>query len=71
MEPMTDEEYVACNGLRCPFCGAENTMGAGQFTVDRGQASQQVFCHECGNAWEDIYKLIGYDVVEYHGETDE
>lgn len=60
MERMTDEEYVAIEGSRCPYCRSENIMGEGSIDVDGLGASQEIQCHDCDRFWYDTYALSGY-----------
>lgn len=63
MNNMTDEEYVANRGCKCPVCGSTEISG-GPVTVDAGSALQEIVCDACHAAWNDVYKLIGYGELE-------
>lgn len=56
-EPMTQEAYVAAQGLKCPFCGADDIEGGG-LNVEGGSCSQEVWCRVCGGGG--CYTLMGY-----------
>lgn len=58
--PRTDGEYVMHGGTRCPFCDSENIEG-GPVEVDAGTATQEMLCLSCAKAWNDQYKLVGYE----------
>lgn len=67
--PMSDEQYVAKKGLYCPVCGSGQLDG-GAFTVDAGEAFQEMGCNHCNSAWNDYYRLVGYGELE-EGEIPE
>lgn len=58
MKRMTDEEYVAADGVKCPFCGSEEIEG-GPVEIDCG-ANQEVTCLKCERRWFDSYELTGF-----------
>ena len=60
--PMTDGEYVMHGGTHCPFCDSAAIEGD-SVEVDNGTATQEVVCLSCGKAWNDQYKLVGYEEV--------
>ena len=67
---MTDEQreqYLACHGLRCPWCRSEMIEGD-SVEVDSGHASQEVHCVDCGREWRDIYKLVDVEASEENEE---
>ena len=70
MTPMTSEEYVEYNGLRCPVCGKRNCMDAQGVDIIGSEAIQEVTCTNCGSAWYDVYKLERYELIE-QGEVSE
>lgn len=57
LEPMTDEEYVERDGLRCPFCRSDNITAQ-----EWNPPYETVDCHDCEERWYDVYKLLGYEV---------
>jgi len=59
LEPMTDEEYVAKQGVVCPFCRSERIDG-GDWDAMGEHAVQACKCDDCGREWLDQYRLIGY-----------
>ena len=58
---MSDKEYVATGGSKCPHCGEEAIEGNGSIELDNGIAWQDVGCGACNNTWVDVYKLVGWD----------
>lgn len=57
--PLSNEEYVALKGVRCPFCGSCGIEGD-SFDFDGAEASQKIRCLDCDNTWTDVYKLVGF-----------
>ena len=58
---MSDQEYVAAGGLKCPHCGEGDIEGNGGVEIEAGTAWQEVGCGNCQKTWIDVYKLIGWD----------
>ena len=59
MTTLTDTEYVATLGTRCPVC--QNThFDGGSVEIDGATASQEIWCKTCGASWNDTYTLTGY-----------
>jgi len=56
---MSQERYIRNRGLKCPFCGGRS-LEAGKFDG----FFQRVRCDDCGNEWDDVFKLIGYNEVK-------
>lgn len=63
MERMTDEEYVAKKGVRCPYCGAHAVRTLSDMDPCDDAAYQDAICDECGKEWIDLFKLVGYSEV--------
>jgi len=59
MMMMTDEEYVAIEGRKCPRCGDEQIEG-GSVEIEAGCAYQEMWCNSCLAKWWDEYHLHGY-----------
>ena len=57
----TSEEYVALDGIKCPFCGSID-ISADEWNAEG--SSQAVHCDNCGKFWWDIYELKGYEIIE-------
>ena len=54
------EKYLKKGGNICPFCESESICGEG-VDIDGTFATQEVSCSECGESWEDVYKLFGIE----------
>lgn len=63
MKPLTNKEYVASNGSKCPFCGHTYITG-GPVDIDGGTACQEITCQECHRSWYDEYQLTGYVEID-------
>ena len=59
------EIYIKAKGLICPYCRAESIEG-GFIQVEAGEAFQDMSCSQCGNQWQDVYRLV--DVVPIEKE---
>lgn len=57
--PMTNEQYLAQGGTRCPFCGSLQIEGQ-EVNIDAGNAWQDMTCNDCHAEWQDTYTLTGY-----------
>lgn len=55
-------EYAKSPG-RCPVCNSTQIEGH-SVEIDSNMATQSVTCLECGAAWDDQYKLMGYANLE-------
>lgn len=70
MDNLTDEQYVADCGNKCPYCHGEGIM-SGEVNVDGKYASQAVKCGDerfnipgCGKEWYDEFILTGWSPKE-------
>jgi hypothetical protein len=63
---MSDRQYVAVHGGKCPICRGDDICGD-SFDVNGGTCTQEVSCGGCGASWLDRYDLMGYDLVS-HGD---
>lgn len=59
MTMMTDAEYVAVKGNRCPHCGSDD-LDSGAKNSDNGEVYIDVSCNSCDREWVEVYKLIGW-----------
>ncbi len=50
--------YLASRGTRCPFCGSTQIEGA-EVNTGNGEATQEMSCLSCEQAWLDTYRLTG------------
>jgi transcription elongation factor Elf1 len=57
---MTNEEYVACAGQACPFCGSSD-IEACKLDSEGREAWQEVKCNACDARWYDIFILNRYE----------
>jgi hypothetical protein len=70
---LTQKQYVALKGCKCPNCGSEQceqaaylytfdttNVIAGDTDNDRAILHQNCHCIRCGAEWVDVYKLTGY-----------
>ena len=62
------QEYLDCQGTRCPHCGADGPTD-GSFTVDGNVARQELFCHACGASWDDVFVKTHIEDFEPPEET--
>lgn len=57
------QKYVEDGGCSCPFCGHDDIVGE-DVTSGSGTASQEMSCPECNARWNDVYDLVGIEVIE-------
>lgn len=69
-EHLSDAEYVAAKGLRCPVCGCEQIEGDST-DMGGGSATQEMSCTDCGASWTDHYRLTGYGDLEVEDDNEE
>ena len=62
-EPISQAQYIANGGLRCPICGCDD-IEDGPWDGGAGEAWQEITCRECDAIWVDLYKLTGYERVD-------
>ena len=60
--PMTQEEYVACEGNKCPYCNAEE-IESSHFDFYDGYAIASVTCSKCNAEWHETSHLSGYEAA--------
>lgn len=60
---LSDEEYVNRGGGQCPKCGSEEITGY-DVDIEGKYATQKTSCDSCGEAWYNVYQLVGYSNVE-------
>ncbi len=58
---MTPEEYTDTHGSQCPWCRSGGIEGVRGIEAEADEAWQRIRCRDCGQEWDDIYKLIGYE----------
>lgn len=59
---LTDEEYLAHDGVRCPFCRSRDIVGE-SVEINVGSATQDVYCNVCEAEWYDEYKLVAVHIT--------
>lgn len=57
--PMSEAQYVACGGNRCPFCGGVDIV-AEKISMDGPCGSEDTSCEDCEATWTTAYQLSGY-----------
>lgn len=68
LNALTPEQYVESAGIQCPICHTQNVRTTGSLEADGTFAIQHVKCGNCGAAWTDEYRLIGYSDLEPEGD---
>ena len=59
--PMTNQEYVAHNGILCPFYKEGRAEDEGKpYRWDNGIVRQKSVCSKCDSTWVEEYSLSGY-----------
>ena len=56
------KEYLE-NSVLCPFCKSDD-IETGQRDFGNNQIWQNVWCHDCGKRWQDIYTLTNVEEDE-------
>jgi hypothetical protein len=51
------KQYLEKRGMICPFCGSHDIEG-GSMDFEAGEIVQSISCHDCGERWVDVYKLV-------------
>ncbi len=62
MPETIEKKYLRKNGLVCPFCES-SAINAASPSADTMQAWAQVSCDQCDAEWNDLYTLVGIEVV--------
>ena len=62
---LTSDQYWNLSGNVCPVCKSDH-ISAGDWEPE--STSVRVTCKECDSSWSDVYKLKGFDNLEY-GES--
>lgn len=58
------QDYVTKSGAICPYCRSENLQSGPNTKTDGDYIITTVFCHDCHKTWQDVYRLVGYDLTE-------
>jgi hypothetical protein len=59
---VSSQDYVK-NPTACPVCKNGYLEGS-DVGVDFGEATQDIWCVDCGATWTDVYQLVGYRFLE-------
>jgi predicted transcriptional regulator len=57
--PMSDAQYVARKGTRCPVCGSDH-IESESVEADGKDGWANVRCRECDASWSDSWQMTGY-----------
>jgi predicted Zn finger-like uncharacterized protein len=68
--PMSDEQYLAVKGVRCPYCGSYD-ISSEEIDADGGEGTADVECDNCGKTWTDLFGLRGYIPRDGDGTANE
>lgn len=60
---MTNEDYVNCEGSKCPHCGSGN-LEAYDPDADGPCKWNSVLCLDCRSTWVEYYNLARYENLE-------
>jgi len=61
---MTSKQYIERGGCECPFCESTNINAFDEYDGECDGAWRSIECHDCGNAWRDLYTLSGFEQIE-------
>jgi hypothetical protein len=76
---ISSEEYMAAHGQVCPRCKDQDCLTAegreGDDLTENGETqirymeaalggARKIYCDSCGYAFNDVYKLVGYEEIE-------
>lgn len=62
--PMSEAQFVAFGGLRCPYCGSKD-VAADSLDADGPNVTDEASCDACGASWKTAYRVCGY----FNGEA--
>lgn len=65
---LSPRKYVASSGCKCPSCFSGN-LSADTPQIDGPSVWVGVSCNDCGASWNDVYKLVGYEELEFNTEV--
>jgi hypothetical protein len=55
-------KYLENRGAGCPHCGG--SIEGGSMSFESGEICQQISCTDCGEEWNDIYKLTAITTLD-------
>ena len=61
LTPEQKKEYLEKGGQHCPYCHSTDIEG-GTLDAEWNEAWAEVTCKNCGETWQDEYKLV--DITE-------
>lgn len=67
MNPEKAKHYLQKHGLQCPYCDSRDIEG-GSMDFEAGEIAQKISCHDCGEMWTDVYRLVAVADAD-SGET--
>ena len=68
MTLMTNDEFSAAGGARCPNCQSEDIDRIDQWTDEEsGNRDEEYQCADCGYTWTSHFKLLGYTLTTKPG----
>jgi transposase-like protein len=59
---LTSDQYARKEGIQCPFCESYSVI-AGDINSYGSTAHQEASCSNCGETWDDEFKLVGYYIA--------
>ena len=60
-KPKNIKKYIKSGGVFCPFCNSDNISADLPIITDdveNGVIKQEVNCWDCGETWEDIWRMV-------------
>ena len=61
---VSEKRYIKEGGNVCPFCEFDEVVGLSSVHVDCGTAWRVVSCAECGEEWEETYRLSEVNFIK-------
>lgn len=55
---MTELEYLAEKGRKCPYCGSHDITATEGIYFDGAEGVCHVVCDTCHKKWQDFYALV-------------
>ena len=59
---LTQKEYLK-SSQRCPVCLSEDVEAESGLVLDVNNTLQRMDCNSCNSAWNEKYKLVGYELL--------
>lgn len=65
---MNCKQYTENVGIKCPNCWSQNIVlqEANITETDENTAVRNAKCNNCKAHWEELWKLDGYDPIDFH-----